>query len=86
MDIKDGLCFLQVIISKAQLDTMGTVEMLCSLLFDLPTKIVELLGNIIDFHQHVHTLMNALDSYGQAYPELILNLFNPIRWSKIKRL
>jgi hypothetical protein len=74
-DIKDGLCFLRVIISKAQLDTMDTVEIICSSLSDLPTKLVELSGNIVDFHQRVHTLMNALDSYGQAYPELILNLF-----------
>jgi hypothetical protein len=73
--IKDGLCFLRTIISKAQLDTMGTVEMLRSSLGELPTKIVEVAGNIVEFHQHVNTLLNALDSYGQAYPELILNLF-----------
>jgi hypothetical protein len=57
------------------LDTMGTVEMLRSSLGELPTKIVELSGNIVDFHQHVNTILNALDSYGQVYPELIINLF-----------
>jgi hypothetical protein len=75
MNIKDGLCFLQIIITKAQLDTIGTIETLRSNLGELPVKLVELSGNIIDFHQHVNTLTNALDSYGQAYPELIINLF-----------
>jgi hypothetical protein len=75
MGIKDGLCFLRTIISKDQLDTMGTIEMLRSSLGILPTKIVEVAGNIVEFHQHVNTLLNALDSYGQAYPERIVNLF-----------
>jgi hypothetical protein len=72
---EDGLCFLRTIITKAQLDTIGTVETLRASIGKFETKIVELTGNIIDFHQHVNTITNALDSYGQAYPELILNLF-----------
>jgi hypothetical protein len=77
--VKDGQCFLRTLISKAQLDTMGTVEMLCSSLGELPTKIVELSGNIVNFHKHVNILLNALDSYRQAYPELIINLLNHIK-------
>jgi hypothetical protein len=72
---EDGLCFLRTIITKAQLDTIGTVETLQASISKFETKIVELTGNIIEFHQHVNTITNSLDSYGQAYPELILNLF-----------
>jgi hypothetical protein len=72
---EEGLCFLRTIITKAQLDTIGTAETLRASIGKLETKIVELTGNIIDFHLHVNTITNALDSYGQAYPELILNLF-----------
>jgi hypothetical protein len=75
LNISDGLCFLRTIIGKSQLDTIGTVETLRSRLGELPTKLVEMSGNIIDFHQHVNTVMNALDSYSQTYPEVILNLF-----------
>jgi hypothetical protein len=75
MIIKDVLCFLRIIITKAQLDTIGTLETWCSNLGELPVRLVDLSGNIIAFHQHVNTLTNALDSYGQTYPELIINLF-----------
>jgi hypothetical protein len=71
---QDGLCFLRTIITKAQMDTIGTVQTLRSDIGALPTKMVELTSNIEEFHQHVNTLSNALDSYGQPYPELIMNL------------
>jgi hypothetical protein len=48
--INDGLCFLRTIIAKAQLDTIGTVETLRNKLGELPVKLVELSGNIMDFH------------------------------------
>jgi hypothetical protein len=72
---KDGLCFLKAIITEAHIDTVGTVEQYRKQLNHLPTKMVELSGNIIAFHQHVTTVTNALDSYGKDYPELILHLF-----------
>jgi hypothetical protein len=72
---KDGVCFLRAIITEAQLDTIGTVETYRKQLSTLPTKIIELSGNIIDFHQYVNTITGALDAYGKEYPELILNLF-----------
>lgn len=75
LGVSDGLCFLRTIITKSQLDTISTVKTLRGRLGELPTKLVELSGNIIDFHQHVNTIMNALDSYSQVYPEVILNLF-----------
>jgi hypothetical protein len=74
-DEQDGLCFLRTIITKAQMDTIGTVQTLRSAIGALPTKIVEMTANIEEFHQHVNTLTNTLDSYGQTYPELIMNLF-----------
>jgi hypothetical protein len=74
---KDGLCLLRAIITEAQLYTIGTVESYRKQLNQLPTKIVELSGNIKTFHQHhVNTIMGALDSYGKEYPELILRLFD----------
>jgi hypothetical protein len=72
---QDGLCFLRAIISKAQVDTVGTVHSLRNALGKLVVKIVECAGDIEKFHMHVNTLTNALDSYGQVYPELIVNLF-----------
>jgi hypothetical protein len=72
---QDGLCFLRAIITKAQMDTIGTVQTLRSAICALPTNIVEMTANIEEFHQHVNTLCNAKDSYGQPYPELIMNLF-----------
>jgi hypothetical protein len=73
---KDGVTFLGTIITEAQLDTIGTVETYRKQLGQLPTKIVELTGNIQEFHRHVNTITGALDSYGKEYPELILNLFD----------
>jgi hypothetical protein len=74
-DEQDGLCFLRHIITKAQMDTIGTVQTLRSAIGVLPTKMVEMTADIETFHQHVNTITNALDSYGQLYPELIMNLF-----------
>jgi hypothetical protein len=73
---KDGLTFLRAIINEAQFDTIGTVEAFRKQMSQLPTKIVELSGNIKEFHQHVNTITGALDSYGKQYPELILNSFD----------
>jgi hypothetical protein len=73
---KDGLTFLCTIITKAQLDTIGTVEAYRKQIWQLPIKIVELTGNIQEFHCQVNTVKRALDSYRKEYPELILNLFN----------
>jgi hypothetical protein len=72
---RDWLCFLRTIITKAQLDTVGTVHTLRNSLGKLEVKIVEYAGDIKKFHMHVNTLKNALDSYGQPYPEVIVNLF-----------
>jgi hypothetical protein len=72
---KDGLTFLRAIISRSQLDTIGTVESLRRSIGNLPIKLTEVAGNIIEFHQHVNQVTGTLDSYVQVYPELITNLF-----------
>jgi hypothetical protein len=72
---QDGLSFLRTFIIKAQMDTIGTVQTLWSAIVAVSTKLVEIRANIEEFHQHVNTLCNALDSYGQPYPELIINFF-----------
>jgi hypothetical protein len=56
-----GLCFLQAIITESHIDTVGKVEQYRKQLNNLPTKMVELSGNINAFHQHVNKVTNALD-------------------------
>jgi hypothetical protein len=73
---EDGLSFLRAIMTEAQLDTIGAVESFQKQLSHLPLKIMELSGNIKDFHPHVNTITSDLDSYCKEYPELILNLFD----------
>jgi hypothetical protein len=58
------------------LDTIGTVHTLRGALGKLEVKVVELMANIEAFHLHVNTITNALNSYRETYPELILNMFN----------
>jgi hypothetical protein len=72
---KEGLTFLKTIISKAQLDTVGTVETLHNAVGGFPTKLTELSGNIIEFHKYVNGIKGALDSYSESYPELLSNFF-----------
>jgi hypothetical protein len=49
--------------------------MLQNWLGKVDVKIVELSANIEAFHLHMNTITNALDSYGLAHPELVLNFF-----------
>jgi hypothetical protein len=57
------------------LDTVGTVHSLRNALGKLEVKVIKCAGDIKKFHMYVNTLTNALDSYGQASPELVVNLF-----------
>lgn len=70
----DGLCFLKLMLSKAQTDTVATVNMLRSTISRLPSKIVELSGNICDFNNHVKNIGTALQSYGERADELMMNV------------
>jgi hypothetical protein len=47
---RDGLCFLRTIISRANLDTVGTVHLLRNALGKLEVKVVEHAGDIEKFH------------------------------------
>lgn len=70
----DGLCLLKLILSKAQTDTMATVNMLRVTISRLPTKIGELSGNISDFNNHVKNIGTAMTSYGERADELMMNV------------
>jgi hypothetical protein len=61
----DGLCFLEVLIGKAQVETIAMVNMLQSMINKLPVKIVELNGNIFEFNNHVKNIESSLFSYGE---------------------
>jgi hypothetical protein len=71
----EGLCFLKIITSKAQIDTIATVYVLRAAGGNLSTKMVEMSGNITDFNNYVRNLDNTLKSYGETCPELMMNLF-----------
>jgi hypothetical protein len=49
----DGICFLKLNISTAQVDTIATVSVLRNTLKRLKAKMVELSGNLIEFYTHV---------------------------------
>jgi CRISPR/Cas system-associated endoribonuclease Cas2 len=70
----DGLCYLKLIISKAQFDTVATINMLRTVMAKLPSKIVELSGNISEFNNHVKWLQNSFFSYGEIADGLLQNM------------
>ena len=74
--IKDGLSFLKHLISKAQIDTVATVNVLRTSIARLPSKMVEYAGNIKEFNLYVRQITNAIAAYGEKCPELLVNVFN----------
>jgi hypothetical protein len=70
-----GLCFLKLLISKAQIDTIATVNILRSSIGRLPSKMVELSGNITAFNSYVKNIETSLVSYGHRADELMTNMF-----------
>lgn len=70
----DGLCFLKLLLSKAQTDTIGTVNMLRTLISKLPSKMVELGGDIVAFNNIVKGIESSLPSYGEQSSELLINV------------
>jgi hypothetical protein len=73
----DGICFLKLIVSTAQVDTIATVSVLRSTLKRLDVKMVELSGNLIDFHTHVRETVGSLAAYGEVMQnsDLLTSLF-----------
>jgi hypothetical protein len=47
---QDGLCFLRLIISRAQVSTLATVSVLRNILGNLDKRIVEFSGNVTEFN------------------------------------
>jgi hypothetical protein len=70
----DGLCFLKVLIGKAQVETIATVNTLWSMINKLPVKIVELNGNIVEFNNHVKNIESSLFLYGENAPEMLMHV------------
>jgi hypothetical protein len=71
-----GPCFLKVIIGKATVDTIATVNVLRDSISNLVTKMTEFNNNIKLFNNHVTYLKNSLLSRMEDVPELMMNLFN----------
>jgi hypothetical protein len=70
-----GPCFLKVIIGKATVDTIATVNVLRSSIANLVAKMAEHNSNIKTFNSHVTFLKNSLTSRMEQVPELMMNLF-----------
>jgi hypothetical protein len=71
---QDGLCFLKLLLSKAQTDTIATVNMLRASISKLPSKMVEVGGDIVEFNNYVKGIESSLASYGQRADELLMNV------------
>jgi hypothetical protein len=73
----DGICFVKLIISTAQVDTIATVSLLRNMLKRLEVKVIELSGNLIDFHVHVRKTVGSLAAYGEIMQntDLLTSLF-----------
>jgi hypothetical protein len=71
----EGLCFLKLLVGKAQVDTLTTVNMLRASITNLRFKMVELSGNIVEFNNYVKHLESTLFSYGERSDELLMNVF-----------
>jgi hypothetical protein len=70
-----GPCFLKVIIGKATVDTIATVNVLRNSISNLVSKMTEYNSNIKLFNNHVTYLKNSLTSRMEDVPELMMNLF-----------
>jgi hypothetical protein len=78
----DGLCFLKMLISKAQVNTIGTINMLRTAISSLPNKMVELSGNVIEFNNYVRNIEHTMLSYNESSKEIMVNLF--MSYSKVE--
>jgi hypothetical protein len=73
----DGLCFLKLIVSTAQVDTIARVSVLRNSLKRLERKVTEYSGNLIDLHAYVRETMSNLAAYGEIMQDtdLVNSLF-----------
>jgi hypothetical protein len=61
----EGLTLLKLLISKAQVDTIATVNMMRNSISCLPSKMVEVYGNLTEFNNNVKDIEVSLALYGQ---------------------
>jgi hypothetical protein len=69
---QEGLCFLRLLISRAQVSTLATVSVLRNSLGNLDKKIIEFAGNISAFNDHVQSLNDKLAAFGETTPDSML--------------
>jgi hypothetical protein len=69
---QDGLCFLRLIISRAQVNTLATVSVLRNALGNLDKKIVEFSGNVTEFNDYVISVTDKLAAFGETTPDSML--------------
>jgi hypothetical protein len=71
----EGLTLLKLLASKAQVDTIATVNVLRISISQLPSKMKEVSRNITEFNNHVKGIEFSLASYGQCLDELLMSVF-----------
>jgi hypothetical protein len=69
---QDGLCFLRLIISRAQVNTLATVSVLRNALGNLDKKIVEFSGNVTEFNDYVLSVTDKSAASGETTPDSML--------------
>jgi hypothetical protein len=73
--VKDGVCFLKEIITKAYVDTNTTVDNIQKSIAKLDGKIKELNFDIELLNAYVLTQVNAMNFHGVQCTDLLTNLF-----------
>jgi hypothetical protein len=68
-------CFLKVIIGKAVLDTMASVNTLQVAIRNLDRKLIELHSNLKQFNHYVNQQLTGLTARGEAVAVLLMSLF-----------
>jgi hypothetical protein len=71
----DGLTLLKLLVSKAQVNTITTVNVLRILIARLPSKMVEVSRKITDFNNHVKDIEFTSALYGQSSVKLLMSVF-----------
>jgi hypothetical protein len=70
-----GPCFLKVIIGKATVDTISTVNGLRHSISNVVVEMYEFNSNIKLFNNNITYLKNSLTSLMESVPELMMNRF-----------
>lgn len=71
-----GLLFMKILIGKSSIDTKAKTLLLRNEISSLPSKMVELKGNVREFNVYVEHKRQQLLGRGQSVDELMAHLFN----------